>query len=94
MSAFDIFAGATGYIGNAIAVELGKAGIRTSALVRSGASTEKRDAALAKLKGASVTIVEGSLDDEKSLVKILQGFDTVISALSGKPGFHLFHQVR
>lgn len=89
LSAFDVFAGATGYIGSAIAVELGKAGIRTSALVRSGASTEKRDAALSKLKEASVTTVEGSLDDENSLVKILQGFDTVISALSGKHDFHL-----
>ena len=80
--------GATGYIGSRIAFELGKAGILTSALVRPGASTEKREAALKKLKEANVTIIEGSLDDEEVLVKILKDFDTVVSALSGVPKKH------
>lgn len=78
-----ILAGATGYIGAPIAVELGKAGIHTSALVRPGVSTDKREAALKKLKEANVTIIEGSLDDADFLAKTLKDFDTVISALSG-----------
>jgi uncharacterized protein YbjT (DUF2867 family) len=77
-------AGATGYIGSAIAVELGKAGIQTSALVRPNTDkSDKRLATLKTLEEAGVAIIEGSLEDEDALVEIMKKFNTVISALSG-----------
>ena len=79
-------AGATGYIGSHIAEQLGKANVKTSALVRNATddSNPVRVATLAKLKAAGVTIVEGSssasVDD---LASILKDYDTIVSAISG-----------
>ena len=76
--------GATGYIGLPVALELAEAGLHTSALLRSNASkSNKREAALKKLKEANVSTFEASLDEEESLIDILKGFDTVVSTLSG-----------
>lgn len=80
-----IRAGASGYIGSFIAVQLGKAGVKTTALVRNISSDDAaRKEKLENLKAAGVKLLEGSVDAEvDELVKILKGFDTVISAISG-----------
>ena len=79
-------AGATGYIGSHIAEQLGKANVKTSALVRnaSDGGNSARVSTLAKLKAAGVTIVEGSTSaSTDELANILKEYDTIVSAISG-----------
>ena len=77
--------GATGEIGLHLARGLARYGHDTVAVVR--AETQQSKAGqVAGLKAAGVKLVEGSLEaNEEDLVKQLQGFDVVVSAISGAP---------
>ena len=85
-------AGASGYIGSAIAVQLGKAGVKTTALVRNISSADAdRKRKLDDLRAAGVKLLEGTAEvGANELAKILEGFDTVVSALSGVPRCIIF----
>lgn len=77
-------AGATGYIGSVVTEYIARSGIKTTAVVRdpNGGGNE-RQAKVAALRHAGVSLLEVSLDDTAQLVQVLKGFDTVISFLQG-----------
>ena len=80
-------AGATGYIGNTITQELARAGVETTALIRSPKDTSKpgRAAKISHLESLGVSIVKGDISNSvDELASILKRFDTVIAAVSGK----------
>ena len=74
-----IIAGATGELGNRIAVELIKQNAQVTALVRPGTSFEKRN----KLKSQGCTVSEVDFNDSNELTKVCDGSDVVISAVAG-----------
>ena len=84
---FTSSAGATGHVGNIIALQLSKCGVNSAALVRaSQTDSNGREDALRKLRSADIRIIEGSPDDDQDkLADLLRAFDTVVTAIAGKP---------
>ena len=80
-----LLAGATGYIGYHLAHQLGLAGVQTTAAVRDLSSASgDRKTKLDTLQKAGVKLVEAAADDPtEDLVKLLKGFDTIVTAFSG-----------
>ena len=78
-------AGATGYIGFHLAHQLGLAGVQTTAAVRNLSSASgDRKTKLDMLQKSGVKLVEAAADDPtEDLVKLLKGFDTIVTAFSG-----------
>ncbi|WPP50141.1 SDR family oxidoreductase [Catalinimonas niigatensis] len=70
-----LFVGATGMLGRPVALELHKAGYQLRALVR---NVEKAR----KLLPQDIELVEGNLQNDKSIQKAIQGMDAVYLSLS------------
>lgn len=78
-SSLVVLAGATGDLGNRIAIELLKLNARVVAIVRSGISSEKRG----RLESQGCTVHEVDFYDAKALSEACTGGSVVISALAG-----------
>lgn len=78
-SSLVVLAGATGDLGNRIAIELLKLNARVVAIVRSGISSEKRS----RLESQGCTVHEVDFNDAKALSEACTGGSVVISALAG-----------
>jgi uncharacterized protein YbjT (DUF2867 family) len=86
-----LLVGGTGRFGRRLASALlARPGIHLHVLVRPG---KNRDA-LAGLADHGVTLVEGSLEDVRSLDSAVEGVDAVISAVSGGPDVMVDGQLR
>ena len=86
-----LLVGGTGRFGRRLASALlSRPGIHLHVLVRRGSRRES----LAGLADQGVTLVEGSLDDVRSLDSAVEGVDAVVSAVHGGPEVLLDGQLR
>jgi hypothetical protein len=74
-----VLAGATGALGNRIAVHLLGSGAKVTALVRSGTSPDE----IAHLRKPGISIIETDYDNLSELTAACKGAACVVSALSG-----------
>ncbi|MFP2956408.1 aromatic alcohol reductase [Myxococcus sp. 1LA] len=86
-----LLVGGTGRLGGKLASALlARPGIHLHVLVRPGTRGE----AMVGLAEHGVTLVNGSLDDPRSLDSALEGVDAVVSAVSGSPEVRVDGQLR
>jgi uncharacterized protein YbjT (DUF2867 family) len=74
-------AGATGFLGNEICLQLRAINVPVKAMVRTTSDPVKID----QLTNLGVHVIEGDLRDKEALNRVLQGVTTVISTVSSMP---------
>ncbi len=82
----SLIATATGHVGDIVALQLNKYGVKTAALVRaSQTDSSGQEDALRKLKSADIRIMVGSPDgDQAKLAELLRKIDRDVTAIAGE----------